>query len=881
MATAQGNGQAYRDELERVLSSDRFARSERVSKVLRFLVERQLEGRESELKESVIGVEVFGRRPDYNPKLDSTVRTEAVRLRARLGTYYSTEGSQDPLVIEIPKGGYVPIFRHSEAAPGRPCLATGFAGDDVAAPILLPPLEGRHNLPIQRTPLIGREKLLSAATRLLLRQDVRLVTFTGPGGTGKTRLALQAAEEILEYFAGGVYFVPLASITDPGLVVPSIAQTLGVRETTGKPLIADLKEHLHYSHHPAMLLLLDNFEQVTSAAASVAELLEASAGIKIVVTSRALLHVYGEHEFPVPPLALPDLTLLPDVETLSRTPAVALFLQRAAALKPDFGLTQENRHAVAQICARVDGLPLAIELAAARIKLLPPAAMLARLQSRLHLLTGGSRDLPERQQTLRGTVEWSYELLNAAEQKLFRRLSVFASGCTIEAAEAVCNAPNDLESDPLDAIASLADKSLLQQSEPPEGEARFAMLETIREYALERLADSGEEAATRRAHAAYCLVLAEEGGGQLAGTERRVWMNRFDLEQDNFRAALDWLTRMGKLEWGMRLGNALYFYWQDHAHQAEGSDRLRALLNLPGAVARTKTRARLLFLAGSLGQASDPGYTRAALREALEMYRELGEKVGAAAASTHLATHLAVAYRDGSDYAAARSLFTEAIRLWQDAGDPISAAHTMSNLADLIRRQGDYETASNLHDECLSIFRRVGDRTGMAWSLNHQGDAAREQNDMIAAGVLYEQAVAMFRELGDRTAIARSLADLGTLAFHGGSYVVSQSLYAEALTLFCELGEAKNCARVLESIACAVAGQGHWDRALRVAGAAAGIRQRFRFPLAASAKVNLDRGLQTAHQFLTPSAAATARMEGWSMPLEKAIEYALACDHTE
>ena len=404
------------------------------------------------------------------------------------------------------------------------------------------------------------------------------------------------------------------------------------------------------------------------------------------------------------------------------------------------------------------------------------------------------------------------------------------------------------------------------------------MLETIREYALERLADSGEEAATRRAHAAYCLVLAEEGGGQLAGAERRVWLDRFDLEQDNFRAALDWLTRMGKLEWGMRLGNALHLYWQDHGNQTEGSDRMRALLNLPGAVPRTKTRARLLFLAGSLGQApSNPNYARAALREALELYRELGDKVCAAAASTHLA----VAYRDGSDYEAARSLFTEAIRLWEDVGDPISAAHTLSNLADLIRGQGDYEKARNLHDECLSIFRRVGDRAGMAWSLNHQGDVAREQNDIVAAGVLYEQAVAMFRELGDRTGLARSLADLGTLACHGGSYVVARSLYAEALTLFCELGEAKLCACVLESIACAVAGQGQWDRALRVAGAAAGIRQRFRFPLAASAKVNLDRGLQAAQESVTASAAASAWMEGWSMPLEKAIEYALACGPTE
>ncbi len=853
-----------------MLSSACFARSERVSKLLRFLVERQLEGRQNELKESVIAVEVFGRRPDYNPKLDSTVRTEAVRLRARLDNYYSTEGSDDPIVIDLPKGGYVPSFRQSDAVPRRrwPEAARFTTGELT----MMPKLERQHNLPIQRTSLIGRDKVVPAAKQLLLRHDVRLVTFTGPGGTGKTRLALQVAEELLEEFAGGVYFVPLASIRDPGLVVPSIAQTLGVRETASNPLIVDLKEHMRYSHSPATLLVLDNFEQVSSAAGMVAELLEASAGIKILVTTRARLHVYGEHEFPVPPLALPDLALLPDVERLSQAPAVALFLQRATALKPDFRLTQENLHAVAEICARVDGLPLAIELAAARIKLLPPAAMLARLQSRLQVLTGGARDLPERQQTLRATVDWSYELLNAAEQKLFRRLSVFASGCTIEAAEAVCNASDDLEADPLDLIASLADKSLLQQSEPPDDEARFGMLETVREYALECLAESGEEETTRRAHAAFCLVLAEEGGGQLAGAERRVWTNRFDLEQDNFRAALDWLTRTGGLEWAMRLGNALHLYWQDHAHPAEGCDRLRALLNLPGARGRTRNRARVLFLAGSLGQAADLHYARAALNEALDLYCELGDKVGAAAASTHLA----VAYRDGSDYASARSLFNEAIRLWEQAGDPVSVAYAMSNLADVVRGQGDYETARKLYEECLSIFRRLGDRAGMAWSLNHQGDLARERGDRTAARLLYEQAVAMFRELGDRTGLARSLADLANLACEEGSHTTAQPLYAEALTLFCELGEAKLSARVLESIACAAASQGNWDRALRVAGAAAGIRQRFRFPLAASAMLNLDRSLAPAYRSLTTSAAAAAWMEGWSMPVERAIEYAVA-----
>jgi predicted ATPase/serine/threonine protein kinase/Tfp pilus assembly protein PilF len=730
----------------------------------------------------------------------------------------------------------------------------------------------RHNLPTQRTPLVGREKALSAAKQLLLRRDVRLVTFTGPGGTGKTRLALQIAEELLEYFAGGVYFVPLASIADPGLVAPTIAQTLGVRETAGKTLIEDLKEHLQHSHHQATLLLLDNFEQVASAAPLVAGLLEASAAIKILATSRAVLHVYGEHEFPVPPLALPDLNLLPDVETLSRYPAVALFLQRATALKPDFGLTQENVRAVAEICARLDGLPLAIELAAARIKLLPPPAMLARLQSRLQLLTGGSRDLPERQQTLRAAVGWSYELLNDAEQKLFRRLSVFVSGCTLEAAEAVSNAPNDLEADPLDGIASLADKSLLQQSEPADGEARFGMLETIREFALDRLAASGEDTETRRAHAAYCLVLAEEGGSHLAGPERRAWLNRFDLEQDNFRAALEWLTRTSNAEWGLRLGSALWLYWQDHAHPAEGRDRLRTILNLPGAAAQAKTRARALLVVMASTQQMDPFLSRLAGEQAMRIYQELGDKAGVATTSTHMA----VAYRDQGNFEEARALFEETIRMWEEAGDPVSVAHTTSNLADVVRAQGDYETARSLHRECLSIFRRLGDRAGMAWSLNHQGDVAREQGDPAAAGSLYDQALAMFRELEDRTGIARSLTDLGILACQEGRYARAQRLYAEALALFCELGETKQTARVLEYMACAAAGQELWDRALRVAGAAASLRIRLGFPLTLSAKADLDRSLEPARVSLTTSAAATAWMEGSSMPPEKAIEFALA-----
>src|ERR1700674_1938239 len=366
------------------------------------------------------------------------------------------------------------------------------------------------NLPVQRTGFVGREKEVAAAKELLLRQDVRLVTVTGPGGIGKSRLAVEVASGLVERFPGGIHFVPLSSLRDPDLIASVIVQTLGIREAGGQSPFEILKKHLQDSSRAPMLLLLDNFEHLVQAAPTVAELLATGPNLKILVTSRAALHVYGEHEFPVPPLALPDSRSLPPVEALSQYPAVALFVQRAAAVKPDFELNRENASAVAEICARLDGLPLAIELAAARVKVLSPSSMLTRLASRLQLLTGGSRDLPQRQQTLRVAMDWSYDLLSAAEQKLFRRLSVFVGGCNLEGVEAVCDTKGDLDLDLLDGMASIVDKSLVQQVEHANGEPRFRMLETIREYALEKLEASGEEAATKRAHAAYCLGLAKE-----------------------------------------------------------------------------------------------------------------------------------------------------------------------------------------------------------------------------------------------------------------------------------------------------------------------------------------------------------------------------------
>ena len=672
------------------------------------------------------------------------------------------------------------------------------------------------NLPTSRTAFIGRDREVKAVKELLLRPDVHLVTLTGPGGIGKTRLGLQVAEALADHFAGGAYYVPLAPVSDPKLIAPAIAQTLGLRESGGQSPLETLKAHLQNSLRLPTLLLLDNFEHLVAEAPLVAELLASSAQLRLLVTSRAPLHIYGEHEYPVPPLELPDLKSVPEVEVLTRYPAVALFIQRARAVKPDFEVNQENAAAVATICARLDGLPLAIELAAARIKLLSPSAMQTRLESRLQLLTGGARDLPTRQQTLRGAIDWSYGLLSVGEQMLFRRLSVFVSGCTLEAVEAVCNTQGDLEVDGLDGMASLVDKSLLQRVERGEGESRFVMLDTIREYGLERLAASGEEAATRRAHAAYCLVLAEEG----AASTQAEWLDLFEMEHDNLGAAMDWLIQTGNAEWGLRLGAALFRFWESREHFAEGRDRLAKVLKLEAAADPTLPRARALFAAGALaGAQADYVSACSLLRENLEIARELKDDWGVAVSLNALA----VTTRDRGGIAESRSLFEESLALWRELGDRTAVARALSNLASAVNLQGDHALARSLYEECLSIFKELGDATGMAWSLNHQGDAARSHGDPAGARTLYEQSLAIFRELGDRWGIAGSLADLGNLTRDQKDYAASQALYRESIRIFQELGHKRGIARLLECFACSAAAQLQPVRSLRLAGAAAAL----------------------------------------------------------
>jgi len=723
-----------------------------------------------------------------------------------------------------------------------------------------------NNLPVQRTAFIGREREEEGLRQLLSRADVRLVTLTGPGGIGKSRLALQVAGEVAAQFPGGVCFVALAAVSEPGLIASTIGQAVGVREGGNQSPQERLKEYVSSLDQP-MLLLLDNFEHVLAAAPMIAQLLTQGPKLKAVVTSQAPLHVYGEHEFPVPPLALPDLKSTPPLDVLSQLPAVALFVERAKAVKHDFALTKENAATVAAICARLDGLPLALELAAARIKLLSPSAMLTRLESRLNLLTGGARDLPTRQQTLRGTVDWSYGLLNAAEQTLFRRLAVFTGGCTLEGVEAVCDTKGDLGLDVLDGMASMVDKSLAQQVEQADSETRFFNLSTLREYALERLAESNDEAATRRAHAAYYLVLAEEGAEDVVSHPE--WLERFEVEHDNFRTALDYLIKTGDAEWALRLGAALFPFWETREHLREGRDAIARLLALEGAATRPKLRARLLFAAAVLtSEQGDSAAARQLFEDSLETCVDLQDKRGVAVALNALA----LTARDHGELAHATLLFERCVAIWRELGVSADIARVLSNLAGVMKLQGAHAQASALYEECLSMFRKAGDGAGEAWTLNCLGDVAREKADFVAAHAFCEQSLAAFRQLRDGWGIASALLDLANLSCDQGNNDEARRLYGESIREFQDLGHKRGVARVLECLATNAAAQSKAEQALHLAGAAAALRQRLGAPLTLAEQPRLEKALEFARRTSSSAAGLTAWMEGWEMPLERAIQ---------
>ncbi|MGH9627786.1 MAG: ATP-binding protein, partial [Bryobacteraceae bacterium] len=540
---------AIRKQLARILRSQIFAKAPSLKRFFSYIVEHSLQENAAPLKEYSLGVDVFERGHSFDPSTDTIVRVQARRLRSKIEEYYECDGRGDPIAIELPKGQYLAVFRPLPTTAARMLHRV-----DDPGPAQLPALQW----PAPCTPLLGREQDLAAVGQMLGDGHVRLLTITGAGGSGKTRLALQAAAETREQFLGGIRFVPLASIADAAALASTIANVFHVRRTGGRPLPEVLPDFLSKSIYAPTLLFLDNFEHLLPAAPLLTALLERCPPLKIFVTSRAALHLSGEHEYPLLPLPVPGPN---HGEALSENPAVALFVQRAVACNPAFTLTTKNACAIAGICRRLDGLPLALELAAARVKILTPDAILERLDKSLDLLTGGHRDMPERQQSLRKTIDWSHALLTRAEQMLFRRLAVFAGGFTLESAEAAGNPREDLESDLLDVMASLVDKSLLQCVGDESGGRRLLMLETIREYALERLAASGEGDFTRRAHGAYYVLLAEDGVVELTEQHRAAYLAVCDTEHHNLLAALDWLVETRNEEWALRLGTALYAFW--------------------------------------------------------------------------------------------------------------------------------------------------------------------------------------------------------------------------------------------------------------------------------------------------------------------------------
>src|SRR5829696_5546433 len=522
----------------------------------------------------------------------------------------------------------------------------------------------RNNLPLQPTPLVGREKEVSEVCDLLRGEATRLLTLTGPGGTGKTRLALQAAADLLDEFSDGTFFVQLATLTEAELFISAVAETLGVKETGELPLGESLEDYLDQRQ---LLLVLDNFEQVLGAEPTVTELLTAAPGLKVLATSRTPLRLYGEKEYAVPPLSVPDVRHLPDLKTLSQYEAVRLFIERAKSAKVDFEVTDESAPAVAEICVRLDGLPLAIELAAARIKMLPPKAMLKRLGSRLKLLTGGARDLPERQRTLRATIEWSHALLDEGERVLFGRLAVFSGGRTLEAIEAICDAEGDLPVEAFDGLSSLLAKNLIRQEEGPGGEPRFVMLETVHEYAREKLGESSEAEEIKRVHAQYFLTLAEEADPELRGQDQLEWLERLEAEHDNMRAALSWALGCKEAEVALRLGGALWWFWWMRGYYSEGRRWLPEALAMDG---RGSPEVRAMALAGAGALAEEQGdYDRAqeACQEGLELLANEGRE--ASEAKQNLLERLGWVACLREEYGQATALYEEGLALSREMSD--------------------------------------------------------------------------------------------------------------------------------------------------------------------------------------------------------------------
>ena len=710
-----------------------------------------------------------------------------------------------------------------------------------------------NNLPTQLTTFVGRDAELAEAAKLL--GTTRLLTLTGPGGTGKTRLSLQLAARVSDDFADGVFFVPLEPIRDPMLVAPRIATTVGITEGTARPVAESLADWLR---DKAILLVLDNFEQVVAAAPVVADLLRAAPRIKVIVTSRATLHVSGEQEYPVEGLlAPPDPSLSSgmsrlavhgdarpfDLVALGQYAAVRLFIERAVAVKPGFAVTNENAPAVAAISARLHGMPLAIELAAARIKLLSPDAILARLEHQLDLLAAGSRDLPVRQQTLRGAIAWSYDLLDDDGKRLLDRCSVFRSGCDLDSCEAICGPSAEVGGDIVDGLMALADQSLIKAEEGADGEPRFRLLDTIRAYAAEQLDLRGETALIRERHRDWYLALAAEAAGKLAGVDQRRWLDRLELEHDDIRAVLDRAIAAPDPPTAIGLGFSMWRFWQKHGHLAEARRRLDAMAAAPWSRDDPRLRARLMeALGGTCWWQGELGPMGAHYEEALQLWLAIGDDA-----------EIANAYYNAS--------FQYNV--------PAQAGHHMED-TDSARVGLQYI------EQAREIFHRIGDRRGEANALWGMGNYYYFRGFLGHGEEQFRQALAIFRDVGDLTMEAWALHMLGTALVRNGQIVEARTHIEHAIRHFYSAGDASGLTLTFDDLSAVAVAEGDLPRAARLRGAARNLTTETGAELAEYVEDMFETGVRPGvRSHMSEPDLARYGAEGAAMTLDEAVAYAL------
>jgi predicted ATPase/DNA-binding XRE family transcriptional regulator len=748
------------------------------------------------------------------------------------------------------------------SAPPAKAVAPATRGTGApATPPTTPSPPHPRRLPVPPTRLVGREGEVANLVALLRRPDVRLVTLIGPGGVGKTRLALAVAEELAADFSDGAVWVEVAAAREPALVIAAVAHALGIRESGGTPLAAALGTTLAGRD---LLLVLDNFEQVLPAAIEVAGWLAAAPALKILVTSRERLHLRGEREIPIAPLALPASppagASKPPLEGLAGVPAVRLFVERAEEARHGFVLSTENAGAIAEIVRRLDGLPLAIELAAARVRMFSAPELLDRLGQRLPVLTEGALDLPARQRTLDAAIAWSHDLLRVEEQALFRRLSVFAGGFTLESAEAVGGA-----ADAFALLASLVDKSLVRQVEGRDGRVRFAPLETVREFAAQRLLASGEAVVVGKAHAAHFLTLAEAAGSRLKGEEQVAWLTRLETEHDNFRAALAW-TIDHDAGLGLRLAANLAQFWFVHSHLSEGRTWLERALAL--AAGSVNERVNALYGLAILARAqADYGRAATLADEAIALCRS-GEDQGGLARALYVRGTVAQAQGEHVD---AATLLEEGLALARELDQPARVASFLNVLSDVADAQGDRPRAFALIEEALALKRRIGDVSGIATCLNNLGVLALNQRQFARADSLFGEALEAYRELGDRAGIAMSLNNLGTVKRDLGDIRGALPLMTEALTLFAAVGDRSGVAYGLENLVAIAVAATRYQAAARLLGAADSLREAIGEPLPVDQRAQHKELTERIRAAIGDEASAAARERGRALSPEAAI----------